>query len=379
MFEYFPGNYAWNMAVVTLVDEVGTISEPETAFRSVAHMSSGETKAATAAWFEAMTKLGSRLEAMGEADAARGRKFSASRKYHRAAMYFIRAERMAGHQHPLALTIYRRALANYRRARILGGDPIEFVTIPYKGGLMPALFLKGEGEGPRPTVIHLQGFDSIKETQYPYLGGYRQRGLSALIVDQPGTGEAIRLHGLTGEIETENYVSVLVDYLEGRQDVDASRIGLAGLSMGGYFAPRAAAFETRIKACAAWGAMHDAGALIKRAQGAPERSNSSLPNPYEHAMWCWGAATPAEAVAIMQRMTLKGIVDKLKCPLLVMHGENDRQVPLEQAEATFAEAGSAIKELKVFTVAEGGAEHCQLDNRYLGADFITDWFSEQLL
>ena len=245
---------------------------------------------------------------------------------------------------------------------------------------MPALFLRAEGQGPAATVIHLQGFDSVKETQYPYLGGYRPRGLSALIVDQPGAGEALRLHGLKAQLDAEEYVSVLVDYLETRPDVDAARIGVAGLSMGGYLAPRAAAFEPRIKACVAWGALYDLGPLVRgmlqRVQGA---TAAPLPDAIEHALWTFGLESVEAWAEIAEKMTLRGVLQNLTCPLLVTHGENDRQVPLEQAQRTVDEAASANKQLKVFRAEDGGSEHCQLDNRYMGADYVTDWFRETLI
>ena len=77
-------------------------------------------------------------------------------------------------------------------------------------------------------------------------------------------------------------------------------------------------------------------------------------------------------------MTLKGVVERLTCPLLVMHGENDRQVPLEHARSTYENAGSADKTLKIFTRDEGGAEHCQIDNRAIAADYVADWFASRL-
>ena len=378
MLEYFSGNYVWNMAVVTLVEEIGTISEAETAFRSIAHLSKADGKTANAGWFTAMSELGGRLEAEAMADEARGCTLSASRKYHRSSMYLIRAERMVSHLDPLRLPTYQRAVDNYRKARALARDPIEFVDIPYKGGVMPALFLQGEGEGPRPTVIHLQGFDSLKETQFPYLDGYRTRGMSVLIVDQPGAGGALRLSGLIGEIETEHYVGTLVDYLQSRPDVDADRIGLAGISMGGYSAPRAAVYEPRIKACAAWGALYEAAPLFKGVLTHAKGAEESVPDSVGHALWTFGLSTVDELIDLFDRMSLEGVIQNLKCPLLVTHGENDRQVPLAQAQRMVAEAGSADKELKVFTVAEGGAEHCQLDNRYRGSDYVTDWFAERL-
>lgn len=381
MFEYFPDNYTWNMAVVTLVDEVGTISEADSVLRKVREQieTDSDLSHARQVWFEAMKSLGARLQALAEDDEKRGRYLSAARKFHRAAMYYIRADRMASHLNSERVAIYKSALASYRKARKLGRDPIEFVEIPYNGKVIPGLFLQGEGDGPKPTVIHLQGFDSIKETQFPYLGGYRPRGMNALIVDQPGAGEAIRIYGLTAEVETENYVRVLIDWLEKRRDVNAERIGLAGISMGGYFAPRAAVFEPRIKACVAWGALFDVNELVRSSQSGTEGDTRSVPDPTEHALWTWGVASSAEFATVMEKVTLKGVIDKLRCPLLITHGANDRQVPVAQALQMLAEAGSPDKELKIFTADEGGDQHCQLDNRYMGADYVADWFAERLV
>src|SRR5580658_5910535 len=227
MFEYFSDNYPWNMAAVTLVEDVGTISEPGEAFQSVAHLAKGDPAAANEAWYQAMVRLGERLERMADRDLAEKHPLSAARKYLRAAMYFIRAERMISHLDARRLSAYQRAIADYRKARDYGNDGVEFVDIPYKGGFMPALLIAAITRKPAPIVIHLQGFDSIKETQFPMLQEYRRRGLSCLIVDQPGAGGALRLHRLTAEVESENYVAAIVDYVQSRPDIATDQIGLA--------------------------------------------------------------------------------------------------------------------------------------------------------
>src|SRR3970282_502609 len=73
--------------------------------------------------------------------------------------------------------------------------------------------------------------------------------------------------------------------------------------------------------------------------------------------------------------TLAGVAGKIECPLLVVHGENDRIVPLDSARRLYDAAGSKRKTLKIFTAAEGGAEHCQVDNRQVGVDYIADWLA----
>jgi alpha-beta hydrolase superfamily lysophospholipase len=378
MFKYFEKNYAWNTALATLIEEVGTLAEPMEAFQSVAHLAGADPEVANLAWRDAMAKLAERLERLADQDLAEGHRLTASRKYHRAAMYFIRVERMASHRDSRRFETYRRALANFRNARELGNDGVEFVDIPYQNGAIPALLVKAGGDKPTPIVIHLQGFDSVKETQWPAVQEYRRRGMSVLILDQPGAGGALRLHGLTAVVESETYVSRVVNYILGRPDIATQQIGLAGLSMGGFLAPRAAAFEPRIKAVASWGAFYK----IRPPKPSPESASSnespraSLPSMIEHAMWAWGCASPEAFRAVAQTVTLEGVVRKIQCPFLIIHGEGDQQIPLSDAIAVFEEATTPNKKLKVFRKDEGGYEHCQLDNVAFGADYLTDWFAE---
>lgn len=378
MFEYFDHNYAWNLTAISLMDEIGNVTQPCEVFAAVKPVEDQPLAVSSIAWYDAMTEMGERMEALGAADLAAGNALTASRKFHRAAMYFARADRIVAHDDPRQMVAYRRLLATYRQARELGRDGVEFVEIPYGAASLPGLLIGApDTDGTPPIVVHLQGFDSIKETQFPMLQEYRRRGLSLLIVDQPGAGGALRLHGLTGRSDSEAYVSVIVDWIMSRPDLATDRIGLCGLSMGGYFAPRAAAFEPRIAAVAAWGALYSARRLATAATAGGE-SAPSVPSPLDHARWVFGAATVDELVDVLQRIDLDGVVEQITCPLLVMHGELDRQVPLAHAQRTIERATVADKTLKVFTEREGGAQHCQVDNRAIAADYASDWFASRL-
>ena len=377
MFEYFPDNYAWSLTTATLFDEVGTVTEPEEALRSVRHLAGGDPATANEAWYEAFTRLGEKLERLGDVDMGEGHPLTASRKYHRAGSYHLRAERFLHHSDPREIMSYQRGIDIYRKAREVGRDPVEYVDIPFGDGAMPCIFVKADVPGPAPCMIHIQGFDSLKEFHYPIIGEeYRRRGMHMLIVDQPGAGGALRLHGLTAGHETEHYVAALVDYTESRADVDADRIGLSGNSLGGYYAPRAAAFEKRLKCCIAWGALWDFSVYFERAYAKIETA-PSVPDMVSHGMWVMGQDTPEGALAVSRQMTLEGIADKITCPLLVAHGENDRQVPLWMAQKSYdAAVNSPNRKLKVFRLDEGGAEHCQIDNRQLIGDVMSDWAAE---
>ena len=109
--------------------------------------------------------------------------------------------------------------------------------------------------GRAPCMVHFDGLDVTKEIIYAAVADeFRRRGVSLLIVDHPGVGAALRLRGLPSGPDTEKPAGASVDYLETRADVDRNRIGMMALSLGGYYAPRAAAFEKRFKCCVAWGA-----------------------------------------------------------------------------------------------------------------------------
>ncbi len=150
------------------------------------------------------------------------------------------------------------------------------------------------------------------------------------------------------------------------------------MSLGGYYAPRAAAFEKRLAACVAWGARWDNAGSHGRILRDPNAARS-VTGWVEHALWYYGARTPEDAYAKIAQMTLEGVADKITCPLLVVHGEADRQVPLEQAERTVrAAVASPRAELRVFTAEEGGAEHVGGDLFSPTIDYIADWVADVL-
>ena len=127
MFEYFPDNYAWSLTTATLFDEVGTTSEPEEALRSVKHLAGGDPAVANEAWYEAFTRLAEKLERLGDTDLDEGHPLTAARKYHRAGIYHLRAERFLHHSDPREIMAYQRGIDLYRQAREVGRDPVEFV------------------------------------------------------------------------------------------------------------------------------------------------------------------------------------------------------------------------------------------------------------
>ncbi len=382
MYEYFPNNYTWSLAVMSALNRGGQIAEVDEACRPLKEIAGTKALAGDPtqqrAWFESWMRVAERVQRLGEADEAAGHPLSAGRKYLRAGIYYLLAERMPSHKDPRRLDAYKRGIAIYKRGLICRKEPVEFVDVKFGKHKLPAIFMKAPVKGRAPCMVHFDGLDVTKEIIYAAVGDeFRRRGVSLLIVDHPGVGAALRLQGLPSGPDTEKPAGASIDYLETRSDVDPKRIGIMALSLGGYYAPRAAAFEKRFACAVAWGAIYDYHACVSDRIGG--RGEPSVPGYAEHVNWVFGCDTIEDTLKIVKKMTLKGVADKITCPLLIVHGENDRQVPLWHAERTYAEAvNSPERELKVCSLLDGGAEHCGADNSSLVVDYMTDWVADKL-
>jgi pimeloyl-ACP methyl ester carboxylesterase len=368
---------AWNFSIALALLGGANMHEIDEICRPLKEKPISNSDKDQEAWLESWASLGRRLEGLAQVDERAGNYLSAGRKYLSACNYYIIAERQVSHLNPQKPLTYTKVLQLFRKGVQLGREPVEFVEIPYQNTSLPALFIPAQGNEKAPCMIHFNGADSIKELLY-FVNNtqYRRRGISLLIVDNPGAGESLRLRNLYTGPETEIPAAACVDYLEKRIDVDPNRIGIVALSLGGYYAPRAAAFEKRLKCCVAWGASWDLFYLVdKLASG--ELQNEHLIN-FQFA-WITGTKTVEELLSVARKMTLEGVAEKITCPLLVVHGEKDRLLPISIAEKTIAAAkNSQIRKLKIFTQAEGGVEHCQADDGPLAVEYISDWVASIL-
>lgn len=375
MYEPFPTNYTWSTSANLALGcggEIGEVDEVVRALQSFAQ--SGDAEAWEAAW----RRMADRVAGLARRDEAAGHRLSAGGKYLRAAAYRFVGERQVPPGSPRKLEGYKEFLADFNRGVALSGVPLARVEVPYEGTTMPALFLPAQTDGPAPAMIYVDGFDICKEVMWLVLrDAFARRGVHCLFVDTPGVGEMLRLRGVPTRYDYEVPVAACVDYLQGRADVLADRIGVMGVSLGGYYAPRAAAFEPRLRCCVAWGAIWDYGATWERRRHL--RPDSPVSVPAFQLAWVMGAEGFEAALEKARAFTLAEVMPRIRCPLLIVHGAEDRQIPLADAERAFqAATGTAVKELKVFTAAEGGTQHCQLDNRSLAIDYITDWVADHL-
>lgn len=378
LFEYFP-NYIWNLSVAIALESGGRIGEIVDMCQPIKDAAASGSDAGTPQFMAKWVEMGDKLIGLADEDEAAGRGFSASDKLERASLYLLVAERMQGHGHPGREETYARALETFARSTRLGSINRERVEIPLSTGTMPALYTRAEGPGPHPVVVYCNGLDSCKELLYwSHLPeALAKRGISTLCVDQPGTGEALRLQNLPVDPHSENWASKAVDWLETQPDVDPKRIGMTGISLGGHFAPRAVAYEPRFASGACWGANHN-WAEVQQKRLKREGENP-VPHYWAHVIWAFGAKDMDDFLAKAEDMNLNGHMGGVKVPFLVTHGAKDRQISVDYAQDCYDQlVNSPRRELKLFTDREGGVEHVGADNMSFGRDYIADWFADTL-
>lgn len=380
MFKYFPTNYVWNLSVDLAIEMGAKMGEIEEMCAPLQEAAKQPDAAGTLAFRESWTKMGDKLCGLAAEDEDRGRLISAGDKYGRAAIYYMTAERLQAHSAPGRMALYKRFRDAFDRGVRLAGENCETLEIPYRDAHLAALYVRPDGvAGRAPVLVQLNGLDSTKEMKYR-AGLPRwlaRRGVASLIVDQPGTGEALRLHGMTAVYNAEIWASAVVDWLETRDDIDAKRIGCEGVSLGGYYCPRAVAFEPRFACGVVWGANHDWRDVQKKRLA--REGNFPVPHYWEHVCWVWGARDVDDFMRIVENVHLDGVLDRVKVPFLVTHGEKDSQIPLHWARRTFDQlVNSPKRELKIFGEREGGAQHSSFDNHANAGAYIADWVAETL-
>jgi dienelactone hydrolase len=377
-FMFFPDDYRWSMGMLLALGAApwggAELDEANRVALSLKDRVGDDT-----AWFDEWSRMAARVEERGRA--SRHPRTRAACLF-RAANYAHIGERFLLPKSARGLSVYKHAVENFKEAASLISRPrIDSVEVPYEGTNLPALLVHAESKNARvPAMVFFDGFDVTKEIQYfRGIPDLVARGIACLIVDGPGNGESIRFRGLALHHETERYGKAAYEYLAAREDIDPRRIGVIAISLGGYYAPRAASLEPRFACCVSWGAQWDYHATWKvRLERLQKAEAVSLSVASDHLLWVFDVKTPAEAMAQLEGFRLDGVVQKMRCPFLIVHGEGDAQIPLDFARRCFEASGSPRKQIKVFTRDEGGFHHCQIDNNSIGIEYMWDWLEDVL-
>jgi len=311
-------------------------------------------------WCRAWSQRASLHESLGRDSLKEGHKLSAGEHLVRAAIYyhfakfvFVQDPAQMRAAHMKAVECYRDGVA------LIKPYPGKRVAIPFEGKTIFGV-LRSPGPARVPIVIMAPGLDSTKEELHAYEEPFLARGMATLAIDGPGQGEAEYEIPICGDYERA--AKAVCDWIEERKDLDAKKIAIWGVSLGGYYAPRAAAYEKRIRACIAlsgpfeWDKIWDA---------LPELTRETF-RVRSHA------ASEKEARENARALSMVDAAKRIKCPIFVVTGRQDRLVPAAHAERL---AQSVAGPVELLIVEDGG--HNANNRPYRYRSRTADWLAAQ--
>ncbi|MGB6455301.1 MAG: alpha/beta hydrolase [Streptosporangiaceae bacterium] len=312
-------------------------------------------------WCAAWSVVGAEHEQLGRAALAAGRTISAGEHLSQAAVYFHFAKFLFVGDMDQMRTAHEQAIRCLTDALPYLDPPGRRVEIPFEGSRLAGVLRLPPGAGPHPAMIMIPGLDSAKEELRSTEDLFLERGIATLSVDGPGQGEAEYDLAIRGDWEVPG--AAIIDWLTGEDGVDADRIGVWGVSLGGYYAPRVASGDQRVRACVA------------------------LAGPYSFADdWDSRPILTREAFRVRSKspdmdtarrraaeLTLAGRAEKITCPLLAVMGKLDRLIPWQHAQRLVDEAGG---EAQLLLLEQGNHGCANLAPFHRQA--TADWAAERL-
>jgi len=281
-------------------------------------------------WCRAWSARGAVHEELGRTALADGCGLSAGEHLTRAAVCYHFSKFVFVVDYAQMKAAHRKAVECRNLALPLLRPPGERVAIPYQGKHLYGNLRKPGGVSRPPLLVMCMGLDSTKEEMDSNESVFLDRGMATLTFDGPGQGEGEYDFGIRGDYEVA--AKAVLDFAAGRSDIDPARIGIWGVSLGGYYAPRAAAFDNRIKACISLSGPFEWAEFYDRL---PELTR----NTFLVRAKC---RTPAEARAHAATLSLKDVAKNITCPLFVVAGKLDGIVPWQESEKLAASASGPV-------------------------------------
>ena len=359
-------------------------------------------------WYKEWLAIAERASKYGDDSLSSGHKGSAREAYLRAFNYYRNAEFFlhTNPQDPRIIDVWQRSVDSFKKAAQLLPNPVEFVEIPYEGTSLPGYFYRVEDDNnhtsasiPKPTLILHTGFDGTQEELYvTSVIAALNRGYNCLTFEGPGQGRVIRKQKIPFRYDWEKVVTAVIDFLIDKYQsyCDLKRIALMGISMGGYLAARAAAFDHRISACILDDGVYDIhenymeklGPLLGNAiadanatvvNTAIETSmyfDTTIRWAISHGMWVFNAKDPLDFIQKNKDYTLKDVAGNIKCPTLVLEAQMDDDFP--GGPKKVYNALKCPKKYVLFTAEEGAEDHCQVAALSLSNQRIFDWLDGEV-
>jgi 2,6-dihydroxypseudooxynicotine hydrolase len=307
-------------------------------------------------WCREWGRTAQHYEDLAMAAEAAGRTVTAGEAWRRAALCWHWGKFVFVDDLDQQRAAHDRTVVCFRRGAATLSPPAEPVRIPYGNTTLAAYLRVPASQSRPPVVIMMPGLDSVKEELQATAQYMLDRGLAIIAVDGPGQGEAE--YQLPIEPAYERVAAAVADYLEGRDDIDPARIAGFGVSLGGYYAARAAAYEPRIRATVSLAGPYqwslDWDILPPQTRATFQRRS--------------GAATEAQAREKASALTLADAAARITSPLLVAAGGRDRLVPTHHAERLAREAPGA--ELMLDPDGSHGLTNHAFESRSTMADWL---------
>jgi alpha-beta hydrolase superfamily lysophospholipase len=348
-------------------------------------------------WYQAWAATAARVRALGDESLAAGRIASAREAYLRAANY-DRTAYVFLLRAPLeerAVAAHARQAVDFAKAAALFEPAFEFLRIPYEGRELPGYLARVDGRR-RPLLILCGGYDSTMEESYFFnVQAALDRGFHCLAFDGPGQGQVLFQQRVPFRPDWEAVVRPVVDHALARPEVDPDGVVLVGLSFGGYLAARAATGEPRLRACVVDPGQLDIHEAIRARFPPVLRGFIGSPNAVKRAAlrailrrllahpsrgWAMRRAllvhdvpTVEAYLELMRAYTVRGLTDKIACPMLVCDAENDDIAAFARA---FYDQLTGPKTYVRFTGAEGAGAHCEMGGRALYHQRMFAWLDE---
>jgi dienelactone hydrolase len=317
------------------------------------------------AWCEQWSLAGAVHSELGRAALANGNGRSAGAHFAQAAVYYHFAKFMFVDDIAQMRAAHMEAVKCLDQALPFLDPPGERVEIPFDGALIAGILrhpARSEPSKPHPLVVLIPGLDSAKEEFRPTEDLFLSRGLATLSIDGPGQGEAE--YDLPIRADWEVPGSAVIDAVTAMPGIDASKIGIWGVSLGGYYAARVVAGDKRIRACISLCGPYCLGDIWDQL---PELSRAAFTVRSKSA---------SEQLARMRakELSLAGVGPKITAPLLIIAGQRDRIFPWQDAERLHEEVGDN-SELMLLPDGNHGCANVTYKHRHYGADWMASKLS----
>ncbi len=351
-----------------------------------------------ASWVEEFTKLAQWQQKDAHKRASKGHTASARDQFFKACNSYRAAEYYTSCLDPSHQKLGMQARYCFKDAMDNLWHTFEEHLLTYKSIDLPVYFMSPSfSEQKRKTLLIVSGFDGTLEEEY-FMRGYAalERGYNVVLFAGPGQMDVFRFYtGTHFEPDFENPTKAVIDFIQDRPEVDMNRLALMGISFGGYFATRAAAHESRIRALIANSPILNLHDYLAAFCGydpatAPDDMNFKLEDidqipddsmspqqksMSENLMIRFGQPSFKDTFMYLNNFIIGDSISNIKCPSLALVGSGEGEEPERQFN-DFADKVSGPTTKHKFADFEGADTHCQVGNPSYSAAVMLDWLDE---